>query len=142
MADLRLNYNTAMFYVCMDTKTSGRLVSRRLTAPIAFNDLPSLLLKADLVMDAQDHPRAFQRKRQFDESQSRAASVPYAQSENEMMSEEEVEAAAGALTTLRLQVVTRQNASWQGAVTTPDKQRHSFDSVLQLLELIDNLTGT
>lgn len=140
MADLRLNYNTSQFRVCMDTKSSGRLVAQRLRAAIPFSDLPDMLLKADIVMDAQDHPRAFQRKRQFVES-SADSSIPYAREPEEMMSAEAVENESGALATLQLQVTTRQNASWQGALSVVGKdERHTFESVLQLLALIDELT--
>lgn len=138
MGSLKLNYNTAMFRTCLDTATSGRIVGRRLSAPIPFAGFVDLVLKADTVMDIQDYPRAFQRKRQFREPAD--TSLPCAETEEDMMDEAAVNSARGARATFLLHVISRQNACWQGAVITPeDDRRHPFDSVLQLLEILDTL---
>lgn len=139
MASLKLNYNTAVFILCFDSKTSGRIAGRRLREPIPFFDLPAMLLKIDSVMDLQDYPRAFQRKRQFENAAKSVQSVPYARDEDEMMTAEDVDALEGKLITLKLQVMTRQSATWQGSVTA-GSERFMFESVLQLLEFIDKLT--
>lgn len=139
MASLKLNYNTAVFKLCFDTRTSGKIVGRRLREPVVFYDLPAMLLKIDAVMDMQDYPRAFQRKRQFDAVADDSAEVPCAREADEMMGEEEVGGYAGELVTLLLQVMTRQNATWQGSIGH-EGERHMFESVLQLLEHIDKIT--
>ncbi|NLB29776.1 MAG: hypothetical protein GX823_06090 [Clostridiales bacterium] len=140
MAILKLNYNTATFKLCFDTKASGRIVGQRLQAPIAFFDLPEMLLKIDAVMDLQDYPRAFQRKRKFENVSEKAVSVPYAVTAEDMMDSEVVDGSSGELATITLQVMTRQNATWQGSVTD-GSERLMFDSVLQLLGFIDKLTN-
>ena len=139
MEALKLNYNTALFKLCFDSKTSGLITGQRLRETIPFSDLPETLLKIDCVMDMQNYPRAFQRKRQFGNTERKAASVPYAASLEEMLSEEAVDRCSGAIATLLLQVMTRQNSTWQGSVTS-NSERFRFDSVLQLLEIIDKLT--
>ena len=140
MEKLKLNYNTAIFRVCMDAEHSGRIVSRRLKAPMPFTDLVNLLLKMEAVMDAQDYPRAFQRKRQFREIPTTDTQVPYALSVEEMMDEDAVNAATGALSTFLLHILSRQNACWQGIVILPeDNRRLPFESVLQFLEVVDTL---
>ena len=54
------------------------------------------------------------------------------------MSEAEVEASRGALTTFQLAILTRRNATWQGAVDWMEGQSPmSFSSDLELLSLVD-----
>ena len=139
MATLKLNYNTAAFKLCFDSKTSGIMTGQRLRESIPFSDLPEMLLKVDLIMDMQDHPRAFQRKRQFESTEKKTSSVPYAETPEDMISDEVVAGLSGKLATLTLQVMARQNSTWQGTVTA-NAERYTFDSVLQLLEVIDKLT--
>ena len=57
---------------------------------------------------------------------------------SELMSEAEVEASRGALTTFQLAILTRRNATWQGAVDWMEGQSPmSFSSDLELLSLVD-----
>ena len=140
MAILKLNYNTAVFKLCLDSKTSGKIAGQRLREPIPFSDLPEMLLKIDYVMDMQDYPRAFQRKRQFEIAEKKVSDIPYAASPDDMMSAESVEGCSGGLVTLMLQVMTRQNSTWQGTVTA-NSERFIFESVLNLLEVIEKLTA-
>ena len=139
MAKLKLNYNTAVFKLCLDSKTSGTVAGQRLRESIAFSNLTDLLIKLDYVMDMQDYPRAFQRKRQFEQDGKKDTAVPFATSPDDVMSAEAVDSYAGAQATLMLQIMTRQNATWQGSVSS-GAERFLFDSDLQLLEIIDRLT--
>lgn len=115
----KLNPKNGLFRICVDQKEdgrlSGRIVSQRLTAPMAFADLGDLLLKVEGVLDAQNFPQASQRIRTFvqDASEYPASVLP-----GGAMSEAEVEASRGALTTFQLAILTRRNATWQGAGTT------------------------
>ena len=140
MTILKLNYNTAAFKLCFDSKTSGKITGQRLREPVPFSDLPEMLLKIDNVMDLQDHPRAFQRKRQFESTDKKTVPIPYARELDEMMSADDVDGSSGALVTITLLVMTRQNATWQGSVNA-GSGRLMFESVLQLLEIIDKLTA-
>ncbi len=138
MSILKLNYNTAVFKLCFDTDISGVIAGRRLCEPIPFSDLSEMFLKLDYIMDGQDYPRAFQRKRQFEQGKKTTASVPYANSAEEMMTPEAVEGMTGRRGTLLLQVMTRQNATWQGSLTYGNERR-MFESVLQLIADIGEL---
>ena len=136
----RLNHQTAALRVCVDRaeggRLSGRVVSRRLTRPMAFTDIGSLLLQVEAVLDAQKFPQAFERTRTFDPKKQ--LRVPAAPSLDEGMSPEAVEAAAGEVSTFQLYVITRRNTTWQGAVDWLDgSPRVAFDSVLELIKLTD-----
>ena len=136
----RLNHQTAALRVCVDRAEdgglSGRVVSRRLTRPMSFSDIGSLLLRVEAVLDAQNFPQAFQRTRTFDPA--KRPDVPTAASLDEGMSPEAVEAAKGEVSTFQLYVTTRRNTTWQGAVDWLDgSPRVAFDSVLELIKLTD-----
>ena len=126
----KLNPKNGLFRICVDQKEdgrlSGRIVSQRLTAPMAFADLGDLLLKVEGVLDAQNFPQASQRIRTFvqDASEYPASVLP-----GGAMCEAEVEASRGALTTFQLAILTRRNATWQGAVDWMEGQSSmSFSS--------------
>ena len=139
MSTLKLNYKTAVFKLCLDSKSTGTVVGQRLLEPIPFSSLPDMIFKLDYVMDMQNYPRAFQRKRQFETDGKKDASVPYATTPDEAMSAEAVDGLDGSLVTLMLQVMTRQNATWQGSISV-SSERFLFDSALQMLDIIDRLT--
>lgn len=135
----KLNPKNGLFRICVDKKEdgrlSGRIVSQRLTAPMAFADLGDLLLKVEGVLDAQNFPQTSQRIRTFvqDASEYPASVLP-----DGAMSEAEVEASRGARTTFQLAILTRRNATWQGAVDWMEGQSPmSFSSDLELLSLVD-----
>ena len=142
MTTLKLNYKTAIFRLCINSKSSGTIVGQRLREPIPFSSLPDLLFKLDYIMDKQDYPRAFQRKRLFEQDSKKYDGLAYAETPEEAMTAEAVDASTGEVITLRLQVITRQNATWQGSVSivsSSDSERFDFDSDLQLLVIIDRL---
>ena len=135
----KLNPKNGLFRICVDQmedgRLSGRIVSQRLTAPMAFADLGDLLLKVEGVLDAQNFPQASQRIRTFVQD---ASEYPSSVLPGGAMSEAEVEASRGALTTFQLAILTRRNATWQGAVDWMEGQSPmSFSSDLELLSLVD-----
>lgn len=135
MDNLKLNYNSAIFRICADTPSAGKIFSQRLREPIEYSDLTNLLLIMDKIMEYQDYPRASQTGRTFS---AVTTVLPCADSEDEMMREEDVAQAAGAHATLVINVITRQSATWQGFVTNDaTEERHSFSSTLQLLTIIE-----
>jgi hypothetical protein len=142
---LHLNYNTSKFRICVDdiesNIVSGRVFSRRLKEPIEFRDLNSLVLRLDRLMDEQNYPQAFQRKRSFKPSAPRTAkheSIGKTQNdERPYMDEKTVAGAVGAKATFVLQVISRQNTNWQGFVEFPDEDdKREFESELGFLEMI------
>jgi hypothetical protein len=142
---LHLNYDTSKFRICVDdienNIVSGKVFSRRLKDPIDFPDLNSLVLRLDKLMDEQNYPQAFQRKRSFKPPAPRTARSSGSIEEHDdgrpYMDEKTVSAAAGAKATFVLQVISRQNTNWQGFVDFLDGGGNKdFESELGFLELV------
>lgn len=138
MAFSNLNDPSAALRLCVDSAEQGRLsglvYSQRLTEPLPFSDVGSLLLKLDGVLEKQKFPQAFQQARSFTGKED---DVPAASDPSEGMSAEAVAGAAGRLATLCVHVMSRRNASWQGWVDAPDGGRQEFSSALELVRLIE-----
>ena len=139
---MRLNHYNAYMRVavdeCTDGRISGSVYSMRLVEPIRFRDVADLLLQIEAVLDSQDFPRAFQRKRSFNDTQKGNPYPRHDQDEqDEYMDEDTVVSAKGKYTTFALNVITRQNASWQGFLDWLDgSQRQPYNSDIELLSMI------
>lgn len=131
----------AAFRVCLDQlgenrAVSGRVYSRRLTAPIAFADLGELLLRLDEVLEAQGFPQAFQRVRTFGSGHSES-DAPVADFLEDGMTLEEVNTASGVTATFTLNIISRRNSSWQGHIQWQDAAEvQDFSSALELLKQV------
>jgi hypothetical protein len=146
-SQLRLNYNSAKLRICVDGvdggAVSGRVFSQRLTEVLVFPDLNSLVLRLDRIMDEQNYPQAFQRKRTFNAAASahgrnKAANAPEEENDRIYMNEETVEGAVGEKATFVLQVRSRQNTNWQGTVDFLDGAgNREFESELGFLALVN-----
>ena len=137
---ISFNYETAALRVCIDRAEegclSGRILGRRMKQEASFSDIGSLLLQIEAILDEQKTPQAFQRGRRF--SHKPAEPVPAAESLEDGMSAEAVQAARGDAATFSLQIVTRRNATWQGTVDWLDgAPPQPFDSALELIKLLD-----
>jgi hypothetical protein len=148
---LRLNYNSAKLRVCVDSAKEGliegRVYSMRLRDVLLFPDLNSLVLSLDRLMDEQNYPQSFQRKRTFRpaapaHSKDGSGDAPD-EDDRPYMDGETVAAAFGEKATFVLQVLSRQNTNWQGHVDFLDGNGdRSFESELGFLALVnDFLTG-
>lgn len=138
---IRLNYQQSALRVCLDSAEDGafrgRILSLRLSAPINFFDITDFISQVDALLDVQKFPQAFQRIRSFTDKNS--PHVPAVLSKEDMLSSEDVQAALGSAATFMLQIFSRQNASWQGAIDWLDgSERQRFSSTLELLKLVDN----
>lgn len=138
MHKLKFNYKTSAIKVCLSKPdgavVSGFLVGLRLKRPVDFYDIGDFLIKVESILDAQNHPQAFQRKRMFSGD---AAHVPELMDDSEpYMTEAEVDAATGHMTFM-LNIVARQNTTWQGHMVWDDGQRDEFVSDLELMQIID-----
>jgi hypothetical protein len=143
---LRLNYNRTKLRICVDGidggAVNGRVFSQRLKEPFVFTDLSNLVLRLDRLMDEQNYPQAFQRKRTFmtaapaskknrDETAREDDDRPYLDAET-------VEGAAGKKATFELQVLSRQNTNWQGFVDFLDGAgRREFESDLEFFAMVN-----
>lgn len=134
-----LSAPSAAVRVCVNDAEPGRIsglvYSQRLTAPMPFADLGSLLLRLDEVLDKQNFPQAFQKSRSFSAKES---SVPAAKTPEQGLSPEEVEGAHGKVYTFVLHILSRRSSSWQGSADWLDGNcPQEFDSALELMRLIE-----
>ncbi|MDR1573037.1 MAG: hypothetical protein LBS24_01860 [Clostridiales Family XIII bacterium] len=144
-SQLRLNYNSAKLRICVDnvdgSAVSGRVFSGRLKEVFSFPDLNNLVLRLDRLMDEQNYPQAFQRKRTFKlASASKAGKAGNTAEEDDRpyMDQETVESAVGEKATFVLQVLSRRNANWQGTVDFLDGAgNREFESELDFLALVN-----
>lgn len=139
MSFSNLNADSAALRVCVNEATpdhiAGQVYSQRLTAPMPFSDLGTLLLRLDQVLDIQNFPQAFQRVRSFTPKESK---VPAAPSPEEGLSPRLVEAQQGTAATFVLHILSRRSSSWQGSLDWLDgSPRQEFTSVLELMKLIE-----
>ena len=97
MSFSNLNSPSAALRVCVDQsdngRISGKVYSQRLTRPMAFSDMGSLILRLDEVLEKQNFPQAFQHSRSFREHES---NVPASADPSEGIPLAEVEQASGA----------------------------------------------
>lgn len=136
------NHNTGAFRVCVDGteegRIRGRILGRRLTAPLFFGDLHTLLLQIEGVLDAQSFPRTFERGRTLSPKAEAPSPVPSAASLEEGLPAETVEAAQGQVSTFLLYVITRRQATWQGFVNWLDgAPPERYCSVWNLIQILD-----
>ena len=158
---MKLNHYMAYLQVAVESHEAGRIsglvYSQRLTAPIQFSDTADLLLQIEDLLDEQDFPRAFQRKRTFAKRPQKPVPSGGADrvtaaadvgdvvdvDEGQPMDGETVNQARGAVATFAMNVITRQNTSWQGYLDWLDgSARKAFNSELELIAMIEEgLTG-
>ena len=133
------NHNNSVLRICVDRTADhsigGRILSRRLTAPLSFSDLSDLVLQMEAVFEHQNFPQAYQRMRTFLRSE-KEASVAAADPAHGM-SEAAVRDGCGAIATFEVTVVSRRNSTWQGFVNWLDgSDSLDFASYLELMHLI------
>ena len=135
----KIDHQNGAIRICVDrlegNRAGGRVLSQRLTAPMAFSDLGSLLLQLESLLERQNFPQAFQRMRSFTKE---APEYPAGLLPEGAMAPEAVAAARGETATFVLRVLTRQNATWQGSFLWVEENRaREFKSTLELMMLID-----
>ncbi|MDR3295634.1 MAG: hypothetical protein LBT26_07395 [Clostridiales Family XIII bacterium] len=142
---LVLNYNTAQLRICVDSIENGivggRIFSQRLKDVLVFHDLNGLVLQSENLMNKQNYPQAFQRKRTFAITKHPPEAAEDAD-DRLYMTEAEVADARGAVHTLILHIVSRQNTDWQGYVDFLDGSgKTNFESVLEFLSVVSERLG-
>ena len=139
------NQNNAVLRFCIDSFDSktitGRVVSRRLTVPVAFNDFVSLALQLDKTFTRQNFPQAFQSARTFlriDSPEDYIAAEP-----SLGLTEECISAQRGDILTFDITVTSRRNSSWQGIVTWVDTgEQQEFPSAMGFLRMLEQKLQT
>ena len=135
----KIDHQNGAIRICVDrmegNRAGGRVLSQRLTAPMVFSDLGSLLLQLESLLERQNFPQAFQRMRSFTKE---TPEYPAGLLPEGAMEAETVAAARGQAATFVLRVLTRQNATWQGVLEWLEgEQRNSFSSDLEFLKLLE-----
>jgi len=128
--------------VCVDEVAgagiNGRVYTPHLAKPLIFNDIGGLLLRTEKLMESQNFPIAFQRKRSFLAGQEPYA-TPTADTENELADAPEIMTHTGKVCTFIIHILARQNASWQGILEWLDgRPRQIFKSELELVRLLNS----
>lgn len=97
-----------------------------------FESLPQFLTAAEALFDAMKFPQSFTAKRSF-------AALPESRPGGGTGLEELQQGKRG---TFLIQILFRQNASWQGSITWVEGSgEQTFRSVLELILLIDSAMG-
>lgn len=140
----RIGHQNGVIRICVDSlegeRTGGRVLSQRLTEPMDFSDLGSLLLQLEALLERQNFPQAFQRIRSFtgEVPEHTESLLPEG-----ALTKETVERARGKMATFVLHILTRRNATWQGVLEWLEGERRArFSSELELLKVLnDHLEG-
>lgn len=114
---------------CDEKVLKGTLTNSYYDSPLYFDNLMTLLLLMNELLDSLNYPQRAMEERRFGES----SGVPLADSHR--LSQPEP---AKLLASFKLNVLFRQNASWQGNLVWIDKEGEAqFRSALELVCLID-----
>ncbi len=125
--------------ICIDSfeeyNASGRLYHNSLNHEFYFRSLLELIEELDYIFNSMDYPQATVKLRSFaeetneDKQQVRMNGLPSVYSGN----------ARGSISTFRVRVMFRQNASWQGTMEWVEENREeSFRSVLEFIHLLNS----
>ncbi len=118
--------------VCIDKYENsipeGRIYNARLGMSIQFRSTMEFIKKLEMILEKMKFPQSFSANRKFQPiEETNAEDAPVAVQKK------------GASATFMLNVLFRQNASWQGSVIWLEgQQEESFRSVLELLLLMDS----
>jgi hypothetical protein len=140
---MRLDQSNSALRICVDCIThgqiNGRVYGQRLARPLIFGDIGDMLLQIDDVLNAQNYPRAFQRKRRFG-MEDNAAAPPLKEISGDLMSKDAVEASRGEIFTFSVNIIARQNTSWQGYIDWLDGSRLiDFRSALEFIRIVSDV---
>lgn len=121
-----------------DGLIGGQVYSAQMSEPFSFSDFGRLTLHLDALMDEQNYPQSFQRKRLFRGCQG--VTLPASLTEPPLLSVDQVFSQKGKLATVDLQILSRQNATWQGRIFFPQEEANTplpFQSALEMLHIIE-----
>lgn len=136
--------------VCIDDNQDadyqGLIYHQYADEPIRFNGIASMILEMENLFDEWDFPQRGLAERKFDKKkENHKRSVPETEDDKlkiEIISDthgvRNVQNKKGKLGTFVIQVVFRQDASWQGHVIyQEDNEMLDFNSALELIKIID-----
>lgn len=136
--------------VCIDDNKDadyqGLIYHQYADEPIRFNGVANMILEMESLFDEWDFPQRGLAERKFDKKkENHKRPVPESDGDKlkiEIISDthgtRNVQNKKGKLGTFVIQVVFRQDASWQGHVIyQEDNEKLDFNSALELIKIID-----
>ena len=129
-----------------DADYQGLIYHQYADEPISFNGISSMILEMENLFDEWDFPQRGLAERKFDKKkENHKRPVPETDDDKlkiEIISDthgvRNVQNKKGKLATFVIQVVYRQDASWQGHVIyQEDNEKLDFNSALELIKIID-----
>ncbi len=136
--------------VCVDDNKDadyqGLIYHQYADEPISFNGVASMILEMENLFDEWDFPQRGLAERKFDKKkENHKRPVPETEDDKlkiEIISDthgvRNVQNKKGKLATFVIQVVYRQDASWQGhVICQEDNEKLDFNSALELIKIID-----
>ena len=136
--------------VCVDDNKDadyqGLIYHQYADAPISFNGVANMILEMENLFDEWDFPQRGLAERKFDKKkENHKRPIPETEDDKlkiEIISDthgvRNVQNKKGKLATFVIQVVYRQDASWQGHVIyQEDNEKLDFNSALELIKIID-----
>lgn len=136
--------------VCVDDNKDadyqGLIYHQYADEPISFNGIADMILEMENLFDEWDFPQRGLAERKFDKKkENHKRPVPETEDDRlkiEIISDthgvRNVQNKKGKLGTFVIQVVFRQDASWQGHVIyQEDNEKLDFNSALELIKIID-----
>ena len=129
-----------------DADYQGLIYHQYADEPISFNGIASMILEMENLFDEWDFPQRGLAERKFDKKKENHKR-PVSETEDDRLKIEiisdthgvrNVQNKKGKLGTFVIQVVYRQDASWQGHVIyQEDNEKLEFNSALELIKIID-----
>ena len=133
----------AQLCLCVDGACRGEPYGRIrcffLPKEIVFTSFADLFLKMDRIFDLLDAPHASVKMRRCIDPNVQWRDTPLADVSVHSIHMPELEQSGkprGALATFWVQMLYRQNASWQGMLLDAGREKHYFRSALELLYLL------
>ena len=136
--------------VCIDDNKDadyqGLIYHQYADEPISFNGIADMILEMENLFDEWDFPQRGLAERKFDrKKENHKRPIPETEDDKlkiEIISDthgvRNVQNKKGKLGTFVIQVVFRQDASWQGHVIyQEDNEKLDFNSALELIKIID-----
>jgi hypothetical protein len=129
-----------------DADYQGLIYHQYADEPISFNGIADMILEMENLFDEWDFPQRGLAERKFDKKkENHKRPVPETEDDKlkiEIISDthgvRNVQNKKGKLATFVIQVVYRQDASWQGHVIyQEDNEKLDFNSALELIKIID-----
>ena len=138
-------YRNALICVdsCGNGTMQGRFFHPYLESGEGFRSLAELVLKLEQVMDEMNFPQAAMQLRKFSPVSGPSPESAIPSDAADSVATPENQKQKGIRGTFYLQILYRQNASWQGTVTWAEtRQQVSFRSVLELMHLLDSAVNS